>query len=91
MIFKHNLQLNSTKFKIEAQKILILMYLVSSGMRLPMLHKNDYSKTLGQLSPLPSPFSTLSFFLLVVLEISRQMQRGEIFPTPPLTLQGADK
>jgi hypothetical protein len=53
-----------------------------------------YSKTLGQLSLLPSLFSVLVFTLKTVLEISRQILYkcvqpiGEIFPTPPLSFVG---
>ncbi len=47
---------------------------VSSVIGLSNVHFPYYSKTLGQLSPLPSPFSILSIFLLVDYEITRQMQ-----------------
>jgi hypothetical protein len=65
-----------------------------SQLRHGVIHapKNVYSKTEGQLSPFPFPFSILSLFLFSLLfwkladEYKCDQPIGKIFPTPLISL-----
>jgi hypothetical protein len=60
-----------------------------------IVHKMYIIRCKVSSDPLPSPFSVLSLFLYVILEISRQIKCaqpiGKIFPPiPPLSLCGGE-